>query len=303
MSADQQTSDPRAWRGIFSIPPTPFDDQGEIDFDGLRRVVEFTVEAGAHGIVYPVMVSEFSVLSDAERVAIIPVVVHQVAGRCPVVIGVSGVCTQSSVTFSQAARDAGADAVIAMPPHEKRFADDDVMRHFQAISDVAQLPVWVQNAAGYNPISRDLLLRLAREIEHVHFIKEEVPPAHHNIGAIAEVGEKEIWGIFGGGGCRNLFGELRRGAAGNLPAAEFTDIFVRMFELYENGQHEEAEALHRRLLPIIERAGPSKEVFVKRGVLNCARTRGIAERPYDAQDRRERDAFWPELAAEFTWSG
>lgn len=293
---------PRTWRGIFSIPATPFDEQGELDLDGLRRVVEFAVESGAHGIVHPVMSSEFSVLTDAERLAMMPVVVEQVNGRCPVVIGVSGVSTQSAVAFARAAQEAGADAVIAMPPYAARYEDADVVRHFAAISAVVNVPIMIQNAAGFNPVSRDLLLTLAREVEHVHLIKEEVPPTEHAIGAIAEANEPEVWGMFGGYGCRDLFREMRRGAAGNMPASAFTDILVRMFELHEDGKTDEAEALHRRLMPLMERAGPEKERLVKRGVLTCAKTRAKAI-PFDDQDRRERDRTWPELEQEFTWGG
>ncbi|MGH2557904.1 MAG: dihydrodipicolinate synthase family protein [Thermomicrobiales bacterium] len=299
---EQAVANPRTWRGIFAIPPTPFDERGDVDLDGLRRAVEFCVECGAHGIVHPVMASEFFTLSDAERLAMIPVVTRQVSNRCPVVIGVSGVCTQSAVAFARAAREAGADAVIAMPPYIQRYRDDDILAHFAAISDAVHLPIFVQNAGAWQPIRRELLLTLAREIEHVHFIKEEVPPAHHHIGEIVEANEPEIWGIFGGAGCANLFSELRRGAAGNMPAAAFTDICVQMFNLYEAGAQGEAEALHRRLMPLIERAGPQKELLVKRGVLTCAKTRAMGK-PFDDQDRRERDAFWPELAEAFTWNG
>lgn len=298
----QSVAEPRTWRGIFAIPPTPFDERGEVDLDSLRRAVEFCVECGAHGIVHPVMASEFFTLSDAERLAMMPVATRQVDGRRPVVIGVSGVCTQSAVTFAQGAREAGADAVIAMPPYIQRYRDDDILAHFAAISDAAQMPIFVQNAGAWQPVGREMLLRLAREVEHVHFIKEEVPPAHHHIGEIAAAREPEIWGIFGGAGCANLFGELRRGAVGNMPAAAFTDIFVRMFNLYESGAKREAEELHRRLMPLIERAGPQKELLIKRGVLRCAKTRAMGK-PFDEQDRQERDAFWPELAAAFTWTG
>ena len=100
----RRQTDPRQWRGIFTIPQTPFDDDGELDLDGLRRTVDFSVACGAHCIVHPVMASEFFTLSDAERLTMIPIVVRQVAGRCPVVIGVAGVCTQSAVTFARAAQ-------------------------------------------------------------------------------------------------------------------------------------------------------------------------------------------------------
>ncbi|HET8524969.1 MAG TPA: dihydrodipicolinate synthase family protein [Thermomicrobiales bacterium] len=298
--SQQSGTDPRTWRGIFSIPPTPMDEQGDIDLDGLKRAVNFAVECGAHGIVHPVMASEFFTLSDAERLAMIPAVVDAVDGRCPVVIGVSGVCTQSAVTFASAANAAGADAVIAMPPYIQRYSDDDVLKHFEAIDKAAQVPIFIQNAAAWQPVSRDFILTLARQIEHVHFVKEEVPPAHHHIGHLNEAQEPEIWGIFGGAGCINLFGEMRRGAAGNMPASAFTDIFVRMFELYDAGDCQAADELHRRLMPLIERAGPQKELLVKRGVLTCSKSRA-GEKPFDAQDRRERDANWAELEREFTW--
>lgn len=294
---------PRAWRGIFAIPPTPFDDQAELDIDGLRRVLDFTVECRAHGIVYPAMVSEVFTLSDSERLRLIPIVTRQVGGRCPVVIGVSGVCTQASVEFAQAAQEAGADAVLAMPPYIQRYSDDDILRHFEAIGRVVSVPIFIQNAGEWKPMNQALLLRIVREVEHVHFIKEEVPPAHHHIGALAKLKEPKIWGFFGGHGGLNLFTELRRGAAGNMPGSQFADLLVRMFDLYEGGSVEEAEALHRRLMPLIQNAGPQKEILVKRGVIRSARTRAQPPRPFDTEDRRERDAFWPELAEAFVHRG
>ncbi len=298
----QQTADTSRWRGIFTIPPTPFDEQGEIDFDSLRNAVEFSVEVGSHGIVHPVMASAFFTLSDAERLEMIPIVVRQVDGRIPVVIGVSGVCTQSSVAFTRAAKEAGADAVIAMPPYVQRYSDDDILRHFEAINDVAGLPIFIQNADNWHPVHLDLLLRIAREVEHAHYVKEEVHPAHHSIGAIVEAGEPNIWGVFGGDGCANLFSELRRGAVGNMPAADFADICVEMYNLYLSGQQEEAEAMHRRLMPLIQKSGPWNEVLAKRGIIRCGKIRAVETfKPIDDQDRRERDDFWPELEEAFTW--
>ena len=57
----------RRHRGLFTIPVTPFTDDGTLDVDSLRRVVAFCVEAGTHGIVSPVNASEFTTLTPAER--------------------------------------------------------------------------------------------------------------------------------------------------------------------------------------------------------------------------------------------
>ena len=56
-----------AFRGIFTIPATPFDENWQVDWEGLRSVLSFCVECGAHGIVWPVNASHFAVLSDEER--------------------------------------------------------------------------------------------------------------------------------------------------------------------------------------------------------------------------------------------
>jgi 4-hydroxy-tetrahydrodipicolinate synthase len=292
------------WRGIFTIPVTPFDEDTELDLDSLRAQLDFSVEAGAAGIVHPVMASEFFTLTDEERLQMMPIVTKQVAGRIPVVIGVAATSIQGARRFARAARDAGADAVIAMPPYVTKASPDDVLRYFEAISRESQVPVFVQNAgaAAMNPAT---LLKLLREVEHIHYVKEEVAPAHHNITRLVEADEPQLWGVFGGGGCQNLIDELNRGAAGNMPASQYTDVHSRIFALWEEGKHAEARELHMRMMPAMQRerlsgAASAKYVLVRRGVIKCARTRG-AGTPLDEHDRAEMDAIWPTIEPLFTW--
>jgi 4-hydroxy-tetrahydrodipicolinate synthase len=293
------------WRGIFTIPVTPFDDQTELDLDSLRSELDFCVEAGATGIVHPVMASEFFTLTDEERLRLMPVVTRQINGRVPVVLGVAATSTQGARRFAQAARDAGADAVIAMPPYVTKFSQDDVLRYYEAISQAAGgLPVFIQNA-GVAAMNTATLLKLVREVEHVHYVKEEVAPAHHNITRLVEAREPRLWGVFGGGGGQNLIDELHRGAAGNMPAAQYTDVLSRIFHLWEQGRESEARELHMRLMPAMNRerlagVASAKQVLVRRGVIRSARTRG-AGGPLDDYDRAELDALWPSLEPLFTW--
>ncbi len=107
------------FRGVFTIPSTPFCEDGEIDVPSFRRVVDFCVAFGAHGLVYPVNASEFTSLSDAERFRLTEVLVEQNAGRVPAIIGVAAVTQEVAARFARHARDVGADGVIAMPPYIK----------------------------------------------------------------------------------------------------------------------------------------------------------------------------------------
>ena len=79
----------RPLRGVFPVVLTPFADDGSIDTAALAREVDFSVAAGTHGLVFPVLASEFQYLSDAERHAAVETVVRQAAGRVPVVAGVA----------------------------------------------------------------------------------------------------------------------------------------------------------------------------------------------------------------------
>src|SRR5258708_13723309 len=95
------------FRGVFAIPPTPFDDEGNVDEASLRRCVDFCVKAGAHGLVAPVNASESIALTDAERLRVTDVLVEQAGARVPVVVGVSGVSGATSVLYTRPAVQAG----------------------------------------------------------------------------------------------------------------------------------------------------------------------------------------------------
>src|SRR5215212_11194188 len=105
------------FRGVFTIPCTPFTESGELDEVSLRQEVRFCLDAGAHGLVAPVNASEFASLTDAERQRVATLLVEESAGRAPVVIGVTGASEEIAVSHARHAREIGANAVIAMPPH------------------------------------------------------------------------------------------------------------------------------------------------------------------------------------------
>ena len=122
----------KQWRGIFTIPTTPFDDRGALDEASLRREVQFCVEAGAHGIVCPVNASEFWTLSDDERKRVIRIVVEETAGRIPVVAGAAGVSDQHGAEMARYSQEVGADAVIAMPPYARPVPTPEVYAYYKA---------------------------------------------------------------------------------------------------------------------------------------------------------------------------
>ena len=90
-----------SYRGVFTIPSTPFRENGEIDIPSFQRMIDFCIEGGSHGLVYPVNASEFTALSDAERFQMSEVLVKQNDGRLPVIIGVAGVTQEVAELFAK----------------------------------------------------------------------------------------------------------------------------------------------------------------------------------------------------------
>jgi dihydrodipicolinate synthase/N-acetylneuraminate lyase len=301
------TADPGVFRGVFAIPPTPFDDAGTVDEASLRRCVDFCVEAGAHGIVAPVNASESIALTDAERVRVADLLVEQAAGRVPVVVGVSGASTAAAVLYADAARRAGADAVIAMPPYVRHAPADEIYDFYVAVAAAAQLPVSVQDYVGPigTPMAPSLLARLLTEIPGVEFLKEETAFAPQVMSRVRELAGDHLRGVMGGMAGRYLLEEYRRGACGTMPACEVADVHVSIWNALERGDEAEARRLHTRLLPLLNYEAMYsftiyKEVLLRRGVIASTRTRVPGAGRLDAENQRELDRLLADLEPLFT---
>jgi dihydrodipicolinate synthase/N-acetylneuraminate lyase len=288
-------------RGVFTIPCTPFTDAGALDEESLHREVEFCLQCGAHGIVAPVNASEFTSLSDDERKRVVEIVVKAAASRAPVVAGVSAVGAEVAARFARHAADAGADALIAMPPYVRKASPDEIVAYYQAISDAAPLPIFIQNfvAPIGTPMTAAFMARLLREIEHVDYVKEETLLAPHVMTALIAEAGNALRGVMGGMAGRYLLNEYDRGACGTMPACEITDVHVQLWEALESGDRDRARSIYHRMLPLLNAehmygAAIYKEVLVRRGVIRTAVMRGGVG-SLDAVDQRELDGILADM--------
>lgn len=296
------------FRGIYTIPSTPFQENGEIDVPSLRRLVDFCVECGAHGLVFPVNASEFTSLSDAERMTLAEALVERNAGRVPAIIGVAGVTQEVAAQFAAHARQIGADGVIAMPPYIKRAAlsDQVILDYYRAIADAARLPVFIQN---YDPpigtnMGAEFLLRLCREIEWVRYVKEETTPSTLKLSALLAGNDGSCWGVMGGAGGRYLIEEYRRGSCGNMPGCHVTDVVVAFWNALEAGDEARALHIYKEMAPLFffehQLSGMYKEVLYRRGVIACPLKRN-GKMPLDETASRYLDEILANLAPLMTW--
>jgi dihydrodipicolinate synthase/N-acetylneuraminate lyase len=191
-----------------------------------------------------------------------------------------------------------------MPPYVNKPDFERIFAYFKAISDVVDVPIWIQNASVAS-MSPDQLVRLCEEIEHVSWVKEEVPPSHKNITALLAKKSPAVKGVMGGGGGRPMFLEHARGAAGNVHACQFCDIVQRIWELLDAGDMEAAGDLFDPLLPslMLEATmgmGYAKEIMIRRGVFKNNRVR-TSNQPLDDYDMKEIDRTWDRIQPYLIW--
>ena len=189
-----------AFRGLYTIPATPFHADGALDLDGLRRCVEFCVVCGAHGLVYPVNASEFFTLSDSERAAGIQAATEANAGAVPFIAGVTGASPQHCIELAMAAQDAGADGLMAAPPMVRVASGEAIEEHYRVLGEAVDIPLFIQNhdppAGSVVPI--DTMARLLREVAMIRYVKEETMPPCRTMVAILEQAGEACLGVQGG---------------------------------------------------------------------------------------------------------
>ena len=240
------------FRGVFPIVNTPFHDDGSIDFESQLRLVNFLIESGAHGLGLFGNASEGYTLSGSERAELTKRIIAEVKGRVPVIVSTGHTGTDVAVAMSREAENAGADALMVLPPYYLRPDAEGVFHYFRAISDAVKIPIMVQDAPLMTqvPMGSAFLARMARELEQVRLVKVEAPPTAPKISELHELAKDSLT-IFGGLNGQFFIEEMQRGSVGIMPGSDMTDAFVRIWNFFQSGNIKEARAEFTRFLPLM----------------------------------------------------
>jgi 4-hydroxy-tetrahydrodipicolinate synthase len=294
------------WRGIFVIVVTPFTATYELDEASLRKEIRFCIEAGAHGLVGPANASEFATLSDDERKRWLEIVIAETGGQIPVIAATTSGHALPAVELSRFAEQAGADGIMAMPPHVLHPDAQGCYDYFGALSRALTIPIFIQNFMGPigTPMSSELVARMCRELDGVDYIKEETMPEPRQISATLAAAGSACKGVFVGQGGIYLIDEYNRGATGNMPACQATDVQTAIWHKLEAGDQAGARQLFNQLLPLIsfERlhgVAVYKEVLHRRGIFATRLSRAPGK-ALDEADRAELDAIMVGVEPLFT---
>jgi 4-hydroxy-tetrahydrodipicolinate synthase len=225
------------------IPPltTPFTQAGEVYEEGLRRLIEFQVDGGVHGLFICGTYGSGPIMTVAQRKQVHEIVVDQVRGRLTVIAHVGTTSTAQSVELAQHAQSTGVDLVSSIAPYYHRHDERTVLRYFSELVQAVDLPVYVYNnpkTSGFT-LKPAFLRRLAEagvtgikdsgfsfiELSHYMLALGEFPDFRFIVGT--EALALPAW-LLGARGCV-------AGMANGLP-----ELVVGLWDLFQAGELEKA---------------------------------------------------------------
>jgi dihydrodipicolinate synthase/N-acetylneuraminate lyase len=288
-------------RGVLPILPTIFHPSGEIDEAGTRNVLEYVIAAGADGVVFPGLASEYDMLTREERLRMTALIGEWIDGRIPFVIGASAATLEDAAAYADAGARAGAQTAMILTPHKLEKDLDAMAGFFREIRAQSKIDIMLQNAPAPMGIglALDRVARLAAEVDGIRYVKEEAPPSGQRITQLSELAGDNLDAVFGGAGGRYVIDELKRGARGTMPACEITELHVAMINAWDAGDEKTARDLFERTLPLLN----MQAIFRWRLTKAVLRMRGIIASDFvrapgpslDAQDRAELAALLERL--------
>ncbi len=261
------------FRGTYTALVTPFRDDA-IDFAAFEKLIEAQIAGGVNGIVPLGTTGESPTISHAERRQVIERSVQIAAGRCQVIVGTGSNSTRDAIAHTQEAEALGADGVLVVTPYYNKPSQEGLFQHFSAIAGATQLPIVLYNIPGRCAVDlgADTVVRLAGVFKNIVAIKE----ASGSVDRVSELVGRGLEGFTVLSGDDSLtLAFLAVGAVGVVSVASnlYPAEIVRLVAAFLEGKIEEAQAIHRRFLPLLKdlfiepNPVPAKTALEWRGVM------------------------------------
>ncbi len=151
-------------RGSLVAIVTPMSEDGALDLDALRRLVDWHIAEGTDGIVIVGTTGESPTVDFDEHCHLIRVTVEQAAGRVPVIAGTGANSTSEAIELTECARAAGAAAGLSVVPYYNKPTQEGLYLHYKKIAEAVDLPLMLYNVPGRTvaDLANDTVLRLAQ---------------------------------------------------------------------------------------------------------------------------------------------
>ena len=232
---------------------TPFDENNNFDEKAFRKIVDWQIESGSHGISVEGTTGEPSALSLEERENIFEVVVDAVGGRRPIVAGTGTNNLNETLRLTSSAERAGVEAVLVIVPYYNRPSQEGLYDYFSRVAESTPLPLIIYNIPGRTAtnIEPHTLKRLHERCKNIVGVKE----ANKDLDQVSKDLEECGRDFLVYSGIESLcFPMLALGGAGHVSATAniLPKEVAELYNLAKKGEWDKARDLHFYLLPINE---------------------------------------------------
>jgi 4-hydroxy-tetrahydrodipicolinate synthase len=281
-------------RGIYPIIYTAFFEDGRIDERGQRRIVDYLIDAGTHGLAACGGASETGKMTLDERKSLLELCAEQTNGRVPLIMGCTAGSTEESLDLVRHGASHGVRAAFGLlPTGQAQLKGDEqteaLRRHYLALGEASPIPIMVQEVS--HPIPPETIVEIFQRCPNVSYVKEEAPDAGRRTTKLLELSENKLRILTGGA---NPVGEFERGAIGAIPGSIGVADLATAWNCYAAGDVDGAWRAWFHFLPLSHwrrQFGPlgAKEVLRRLGVIDQAFLRPPSDTTLDAHDLRELD--------------
>jgi 4-hydroxy-tetrahydrodipicolinate synthase len=229
---------------------TPMRDDGSVDYDALRRLIDWHIAEGTDCIGVVGTTGESPTVSVEEHCEIIRVSVEHAKGRAPIMAGTGGNSTQEAIELSRYAKKVGADCTLSVVPYYNKPSQEGIYRHFKAIAEAVDIPMVLYNVPGRTvaDMQVDTALRLA-QVPGIVGIKEATGEIDRAAWLIKQA--PKGFSIYSGDdgtaiALMLLGGHGNVSVTANVAPRAMHDLCMAAIE----GRAREAAAIHLKLLPL-----------------------------------------------------
>jgi 4-hydroxy-tetrahydrodipicolinate synthase len=243
---------PRPLRGIIPPMVTPLADRESLDLPGVRRLVEHVLAGGVAGLFILGTTGEGTSLAYRLRQELIEVVAEEVAGRLPLLVGVTDAALAESVGLAEFAADAGAQAVVVAPPYYYPATGDELARYVEHLAAESPLPVFLYNMPSHTKLSFDLAtLRRLIQVPNIVGLKDSSANMiyFHSVRRLAR--ERPDWTLLVGPEELLAESSLLGGDGGVCGGTNlFPRLYVELYDVARRGDLPRVRQLHDDVMRI-----------------------------------------------------
>ncbi|MFC4404434.1 4-hydroxy-tetrahydrodipicolinate synthase [Gracilibacillus xinjiangensis] len=237
---------------VVTAMVTPFDQDGQVDYQKAERLIDHLIANGTEGIVVAGTTGESPTLSAEEKISLLKFAVKTVNKRVPVIAGTGSNNTNGSIELTKQAELIGVDAVMLVTPYYNKPSQQGMYEHFKTIANTTSLPIMLYNIPGRTGVNLlpETIIELA-QISNIVSVKE----ASGNLDAMTKIirGTPSTFSLYSGDDSLTL-PILAIGGTGVVSVSSHVigNEMNEMIQAFQQGRVTEAAILHQELLPIMQ---------------------------------------------------